>query len=90
MDFFSDWTWWGFLACSVAASVSLVFFQKIRLSLLFAIALFCLTLVVGMYARTGVISAVVGLVITLFSGLGALLFSLILSGIQEMLKKRYR
>ncbi len=90
MDFFSDWTWWGFMVCSVAASVSLAFFQKIRLSVLFIIALFCLVMFAGMYVQTGVVSAVTGSVITLFTGLGALLFSMILSGIQEMLKKRYR
>ncbi len=90
MDFFSDWTWWGFLASSVAASISLAFFQKIRLSMLFVILFFCLMMVSGMYVQTGAVSALVGLIITLFTGLGALLFSLILSGIQEMLKKRYR
>lgn len=90
MEFFSDLMWWGLLSCALAAAIAPAFFQKIRFPVLAATALFCLAMVTAMYFVTGTVSAITGSVLTLFAGLTALLVTLIISGINTMLKKRYR
>ncbi len=90
MEFLSNWTWWVLVSCALVASVYPAFIQKIRLPVLAVIVLFCLTMVTAMHFVTGMVSAIAGSVIMLFSGFSALLVSLIVSGIGAMLKKRYR
>ena len=90
MEFFSDTTWWGLLSCALVAAVVPAFFQKIRFSVLAATAMLCLAIVTTMYFVTGTASAITGSVLTLFAGLTALTVTLVISGINTMLKKRYR
>jgi hypothetical protein len=90
MEFFLDLTWWGLLSCALAAAIVPAFFQKIRITILTATALFCLAMVTTMYFITGMVSAIAGSALTLFAGLTALLVTLVISGINTMLKKRYR
>ena len=90
MEFFSDLTWWGMLSCALAAAIIPAFFQKIRLSTLVAPSLFCLGMVTAMYFVTGMVSAITGSVLTLFAGVTALFVTLVVSGINALLKKRYR
>ncbi|WP_294346334.1 hypothetical protein [Prosthecochloris sp.] len=90
MDFFLDLTWWGLLSCALAAAIVPAFLQKIRITVLTATALFCLAMITAMYFITGMVSAIAGSALTLFAGLTALLVTLVISGINTMLKKRYR
>lgn len=90
MEFLSDLTWWGLLTSSVVTAVIPSFFRKIRFSVLAATAFFCLAIVTAMYFVTGMVSAIAGALLTLFAGLTALFVTLIISGINRMLKKRYR
>ena len=90
MEFFSDLTWWGMLSFALAAAIIPAFFQKIRLSALVASSLFCLGMVTAMYFVTGMVSAITGSVLTLLAGVTALFVTLVVSGINTLLKKRYR
>lgn len=90
MEFLSDLTWWGLLTLALATAVIPAFFQKIRLFVLAAAAMLCLAIVTVMYFVTGMVSAVTGSLLTLLAGLIALFITLIISGINTMLKKRYR
>ncbi|MCG8344648.1 MAG: hypothetical protein MI685_05735 [Chlorobiales bacterium] len=90
MEFFSDPAWWGLLSCALATAIVPAFFQKIRFSVLATAALLCLAIVTAMYFVTGALSAITGSVLTLFAGLTALTFTFVISGINTMLKKRYR
>lgn len=90
MEFLSDPTWWGLLCIVVVAAVAPSFFQKIRLIALAASTILCLTVITGMFFLHGATAAITGLIITIFAGLGALTYTLALTGIHTMMKKRYR
>ncbi len=90
MVFFSDWIWWILSCVLVATAISTALLHKIGATTLAAAVLFSLALVLTMYAMTGIASAITGAALAFFAGLATFLFSLIRSGIQEMLKKRYR
>ena len=47
-------------------------------------------MITTMYFITGMVSAIAGSALTLFAGLTTLLVTLVISGINTMLKKRYR
>ncbi len=90
MEFLSDLTWWGLLTLALATAITPAFFQKIRFSVLAATTLLCLAIIAAMYFFTGLVSAIAGSLLTLLGGLTALFITLIISGINTMLKKRYR
>ena len=90
MEFLAECTWWSLLGLSLIAAIAPACFRKIRFSALAGCALFCLAMISAMYLFNGTAAAVTGAVVTLGSSVLTLAGSMILGGIGDMLKKRYR